>query len=590
MNAGVVSSILTCTFLLFIILGFLFGLWRGFSKSLVRLLIVVIVAVATFFVVPSLTRTILSADLSSLSLTVGDVTVKTLEEFLTSYLSEIELVKELMNSSQTFTEFIQVVPTILVNLVLFILFFFLVKMLSMIIYWIINAIFFSKKKMEGKNKHRFIGAVIGSIQGILVALVVLMPVFGILNLSNNAQTALSESKAEVQQIQSGESSTPPETIFYVDENTDNQEEPSIDDALKEVQAYTKALESNFIYKTLNTIGLVKLSNSVFSELTTIEVETETGKKEYKFTEEAIEISRMYPYIELVMNTEFDVQDNEFIDKIILLIDKSYSSPLLSDIVTEVIKEAATIWSDTSIAREERVFLGMATPDLGSEDMNAILDEQLNSIKNANKEQLKTKLTDVLKIAKVANDTIKLTEEIKDSLADVSVENLENIFNAVVENETVKDVIKDVVTTDNLDSLGIKDVGTQTLIVDVVTEIVDADSAEVKKEVVAIKEVFTLSEKINEAQDYNTTVNLESTEVESLIDGLANSTIITNLIKEKQNEETVEGVANPIKNLDISNTLSEETKTALESQINEKITDETLKSTLEQILLGKTQEQ
>ena len=143
--------------------------------------------------------------------------------------------------------------------------------------------------------------------------------------------------------------------------------------------------------------------------------------------------------------------------------------------------------------------------------------------------MKLQTKENIDIEKEYKVTIKLTEEIKDSLADVSVENLENIFNAVVENETVKDVIKDVVTTDNLDSLGIKDVGTQTLIVDVVTEIVDADSAEVKKEVVAIKEVFTLSEKINEAQDYNTTVNLESTEVESLIDGLANSTIITNLI-------------------------------------------------------------
>ena len=55
----------------------------------------------------------------SFNLTVGETTVKTLEEYLTTVFSEIEIVKELMNSSPTFTEFIQVVPTILVNLVLF---------------------------------------------------------------------------------------------------------------------------------------------------------------------------------------------------------------------------------------------------------------------------------------------------------------------------------------------------------------------------------------------------------------------------------------------------------------------------------------
>ena len=68
--------------------------------------------------------------------------------------------------------------------------------------------------------------------------------------------------------------------------------------------------------------------------------------------------------------------------------------------------------------------------------------------------------------------------------------------------------------------------------------------------------------------------------------MGNSTVITELIKTKQNEETQDG-SNPIKDLDLSNTLSEETKENLEAEINSKITDESTKETLLQILLGKT---
>lgn len=585
MNASAISSVLTCIFLIFLILGFLFGLWRGFSKSLTRLLIVVVIAVVSFFAVPAISKSILSANISSWNIQIGDVVVQSLDQLITDSLTNINQVKDLMEASPTFTEFIQAVPLIIVNLVLFILFFLVAKLVSMIIYWILCAILFPKKKTAGKNKHRFVGAVIGAIQGLLVAVVLFIPVFGLMNVSNTAQIALSQSQTELQQ--SIEGSTP-QTIVATSDSDENNDENSntIDNALQTVTNYTKALESNFIYKTLNTVGLINLSNSIFDELTTVEA----NGKEYKFTIESVEISKMYPYLNLLLESEFNIQDNEFIDKLILLVDKSYNSPLIGDIVTEIIKEAATIWSDTSIERDQRLFLGMATPDLGSQDLNTVFDEQLNVIKNSSKEDLKTKLVDVLKVAKVANETIKLAEDVKQSLSEISPENLENIFTAIVENETIKDVIKDVVTTDTLDEFGISDVGTQTLIVDVVNKIVDADEADIKKEVAATKEIFALTEKINEAQDLNTTVTLETNEVESLVDGFANSTIITELIKTKQNEETQEGVANPIKDLDISNSLHPDTKSALEEEINTKITDEELKATLEQILLGKTQEQ
>jgi len=597
MNASILSSTLTCLFLVFLIFGFLYGLWRGFSKSLTRLLIVIAVAVATFFVVPSLSHSLVTADISSWNLSVGDTTVKTIQEFIIEYLSGFDKVNEFMNASPTFTKFIQVLPEVLVNILLFIIFFFVVKMLSMIIYWILSAIFFGKKKTEGKNKHRFIGGIIGAVQGIIIACVILMPVFGLMNLAHTAEVALSESRTElettIQNSTAGDDNSSP-TEFYItqssessnDNNTsDENESITVDKALEEVLKYTEALENNFIYKSLNAIGVTKLSNSVFNELTTIKIETASGSHKYSFTTEAVELSKMYPYLELIVNSNFDITDNAFIDKLILLVNKAYDSPLLGDIVTEIIQEAATIWTDTSIDRNQRFFLGIATPDLGSDDLNSVLDEQLITIKNADKETLQSKLVDVLKIAQVANDTMKIAEQVKESIADISVENLESIFDMVTENETVKEVIKDVVTTDTLDSLGITDKSTQTLIVDVVTNIVDSDTLDIKNEVAATKELFTLYEEIEDAKFEERKVELSENEVNNLVENLANSTVITQLIKTKQDDDSA---SNPIKQLNISENLSNETKSALETAISETEIDQETKNLLEQILLGKTQ--
>ena len=588
MNANALSSSLTCIFLFFLTIGFLYGLWRGFSKSLTRLLIVIIVAVVSFFVVPSLTNTILFLDISSLGLSIGGITVKTIGELVTESLSSIEVVKELMNSSPTFTNFIQAIPAVIVNLVLFILFFFIAKMISMIFYWIISAIFFNKKKMNGKNKHRFIGGIIGGVQGLIVACIFLIPIFGFVNLSNDAQIALSQSKTEVQQLSQESSTTPPNTfdaLITSDSSTESTTEISVDEALETVTEYTKSLENNFIYKTLGFVGVTKLSNVIFDELTTLEIDTAEGKKDFKLTTEAVEISRLYPYLERISNSEFDIQSNEFIDKIILVIEKSYNSPLLENIITEIIHEAATIWSDTSLPRDQRLFLGLATPDLGSSNLNEVLDNQILKIRDSQNDELKTKLVELCSVAKVANDTIKIADQVKESLTDLNVENLESLFENIVENETIKEVVKDVVNTETLENFGIEDEKTQTLIVDVVTNIIDAEDLDIKNEVAATKEIFALTEKITSTPT-DTKVELDQNEVSSLVENLGNSTVITELIKTKQNEETQDG-SNPIKDLDLSNTLSEETKENLEAEINSKITDESTKETLLQILLGKT---
>ena len=115
--------------------------------------------------------------------------------------------------------------------------------------------------MADKNPHRFVGGIVGAVQGLFVALVVLLPVFGLINLAGEAQYAMVQSETEI--AQSVTSSTP-ETFtingFVVatadgDGGSSGESDPNI---LGTIQEYSSVLENNFIYKALDTIGFMKL--------------------------------------------------------------------------------------------------------------------------------------------------------------------------------------------------------------------------------------------------------------------------------------------------------------------------------------------
>ncbi len=560
MNAAALSSALTCIFFIFLILGFLYGLWRGFSKSLTRFFIVIAVAVATFFIVPAISNALLSADISSWGLEVEGVAVKNLQQFIVEFLSNIEQVNELMNASPTFTSFIQVVPQILLNIALFIVLFLLIKMLSMIIYWILSAILFPKKKMAGKNKHRFVGGIIGAVQGLFVAVVVLLPMFGIINLSTEAKTAINQSETQIAQMAT---------------TTDPSADQNTNDVIEVIDEYSSALANNGIYKVMNGIGIIKLSNNIFDELTTVKVQTPDSTKEYKLTTEAVEISRLYPYISLVTESEFNIGNNEFINKIVLLVDTAKESPLLSDIVCEIVNEAATRWTDTNIPnRQDRVFLGIAAPDLQDSDLNNILDTELGKLKNANKDTVHESLVGILKVAQLANTTKDIVTELGDGLSNISSENLEELFDNIVSNDLVQSLVTEVLTEDKLkESFGL-DQGTAEMVSGIVNDIASADPETIKNEVEATKELFSLSEKIttNQEGQINLTTPDENgnTPADTLVDAIADSTIIKDFIVDKINEETEAGQENIIQQLNIAGSVDEETKTAISNKISEKV--------------------
>ena len=71
MTTDIISTVIISLFLLILLAGFLFGLGRGFNKSLVRLLIVVAMLVATFFIVPIITEAVMTIDISGMGINIS---------------------------------------------------------------------------------------------------------------------------------------------------------------------------------------------------------------------------------------------------------------------------------------------------------------------------------------------------------------------------------------------------------------------------------------------------------------------------------------------------------------------------------------
>ena len=152
MSVSSISATIASVALACLILGFVFGWVRGYQKSLTRFIMVLVVAVIAFFVAPALTNSVLMFNLTKYNVTVGSKTVSNVKELIIEYISQIDKVRELMQSSPTMKEFVTALPAMLVNVVLFTVVFFILKYISMIIYWIIAGVCFNKKKLEGKNK------------------------------------------------------------------------------------------------------------------------------------------------------------------------------------------------------------------------------------------------------------------------------------------------------------------------------------------------------------------------------------------------------------------------------------------------------
>lgn len=435
-----VTGVVYGMFALFLILGVLYGLKRGLTKSVIRIITVVICCVLVIFVCGPITSAILTADLSKAGMMIGDVPLTSIQDTVVSYISQISIVGELLKTSPTLLAVVNALPAVLVNLILFVVLFFILKGITYIIDIVLNKIII--KKDSDKPIRRWWGALVGGFQGLIIFLFVMLPIAGTMNLVTDTFNVIEESQ---------ENNNQTVVSLSVGENKENESLVMTKKATNVVDEYNDI----FLIKMFNTIGYKSLTNVVFDKITTMEVlEEKTNLRK-----EIIVVAKIYNNYENLKDIDiayFSSQNEEDAKE---LIDDAFSSPIIGGVTTELVVGVADAWTGV----DSSPFMGMDKP-IVNERLVGALDTLLVNLRTDTKEDLQTDLKVIVSTLKVSAD-YDLTRNINAGDADALVRVvgkdgcIENIVGTLSSGKTTKSIIPAIVEFGlncGYDAIGVED--------------------------------------------------------------------------------------------------------------------------------------
>lgn len=524
MTPEIITTFIIAAFLIILLAGFLFGLGRGFNKSLVRILLVVAMLVITFFVVPSITKAVMTLNISNWGITVAGKTATSITDIIVSALNEIPQVADIAGTD-AYATIINVVPQMILNVVLFVVVFILLRLVSMIIYWIISGICFSKKKTAGKNKHRLLGSLVGLVQNFIIFLVILVPVVGTVNILGDIETLTTQPTTEAVSTASVSLTTAEETP---DESTDNNQVSPYQTVNDVIDAY----EASWVAKFLHSVKLDTACMYVFDELSTVQ----EGEQEYNLRDEANNITYIViDFMELQELGELDLSKPETIVALNNVIDSCYKSNLTANLVNEVIPLATAKWIN------DETFCGISRPKVdGFDDVVIDLLTQLGTAKDI-QAVLKSTTSMIQSILSTAQEIVKDGQ--------VNIDQIGTLLEDLTKDETTLELAKEVIST-NIEAVvdnvitGEDPNNYKGMITETVTNVLNADysqkGVEISKEIEVVTETLSAAEKLMNPDAEDPFVQEDAN---SVINALSESTVILNTlsaqdsdIRTKLNEE------------------------------------------------------
>ncbi len=324
-DASTIGWIITGVIIWIIFVSFLFGLKRGAKKSLFRFLWLAVFTVALFFLMPTITNWLSGIDISFLGLDINGKIMQVKDIGVNILKSIVD--DEALNSNATLMSLAQNMPAMILNVLFFVLFFWLTKWVFWPLWAILSAKFFNKQKREKKKfikqqrklgkskqeinmempanlkvkqpKHALLGGIIGIFVGLLITAVTFMPFVGVNSIYQYAY-------ANIKTKEGGE------------------ERPYLSTLINEdASKYINCFEDSLGLKILTYSGAKAVSTLAFNNLAVVNV---NGNNVYlnKEIETGVEV-----YNEVVKITEIDF-DNLTKDNISTIIDAARRILALTD--------------------------------------------------------------------------------------------------------------------------------------------------------------------------------------------------------------------------------------------------------------------
>lgn len=343
-------------------LGVIFGLTRGLNRSLIRFAVVILSAVLAFFIASAAYPMMIAKPLVDIGMNPADFGLEadaTVNVLLQSLLTSNEQVAELLALSPTLSGFIMMLPQALVAEILFILLFFVVKFVLGFVQMFVNMIFIRKKN------RRLIAALVGGVQGVFCACILLLPIFGIMPMMDQIVTSANEAAT-------------------VDENGNKT---GIFLAIDELdKGFCAPIHSDPVYATFDAIGVRSLCTNVFYNLSNVTDEAGNTRTFFREVEEATPAVFNVMQLTGVSFENLTEQDVALIKNTVTSIQ---NSSLLSGVISDVlINGSDALASGGSI-------LGVSLPTDMDAKTSAFLTDVFSSIASSESEEIIDDLPNVV---------------------------------------------------------------------------------------------------------------------------------------------------------------------------------------------------
>ncbi len=365
-----------------LILGVLLGLYRGLSRSVVRLVLVLVSAVAAWFLRPVVINWILKIEIRG----------RTIESIKDDFIANI--FSSLTTTPASLKSLANALVDILLGLVAFMVVFILLALLTYLILFPIIKIFLKKKKSL-----RWAGALVGLVQGAVVALILCVPITGLVGdlnkitawdfsgltastsnvtaFSHETETASLSGVSLYASETDGATSSESGDSATSTESSSSKENP-VAEALKEAGVYDMidGYSSSFIGKLY-----AKTGSPLYNFMTTT-TDANGNKLRLSAAIEAAEVGiDLATQTQKIMNamSKINAEGKTTKENVAPMIEslkaldqiKDKPSEEAADILKSVVKDVIQTFASTGVSEEKKAEIARTFEDLGDVDISKI---------------------------------------------------------------------------------------------------------------------------------------------------------------------------------------------------------------------------
>ncbi len=339
--------------------GILFGFKRGFYRSVIRTLSIALAAVASYYTAAAIGGVVYERTEGMTLVDIFDDIANALSSF---YPDAGNLLSEDMRAllgsfdAEVAGQLISLVTALILIPIAFSIIFYVFKMLSWLVYWIMCAVLgLSKRRTRWLS--RSLGALMGVVEGAVIAAAVLLPVAGFATVAEEikpvltAETVAEESKNDTEK-------------FYAD--------------------YINDINENYVIDAINTCG----GDYIFKNLTRMTV---NGKKAESATEEVKTVAAIYCEADVLSDFDWKAPSPEAeaaLERILEIVDgDEYAATLVAGVMRGV---NSAIENDTLVI-------------IGEEPFASLVDSIFKVFDDSNKDNVADDLGTVLHVYFILGD-------------------------------------------------------------------------------------------------------------------------------------------------------------------------------------------